>query len=849
MKILIVFFFFFFSFEQESIELERDKIKNIEIKENESYYFKYKVQKNEIFIPINIFSTSKFYFKYYVKCNKVDLIPNNIEENEHFLKHEFLSNNKILYEDFFQNKKQFNQNKCEYLFIKITILSSYSSTKNIQIKIPIKNLIIEYKENYPNFKYEEIENENELYYFLFNQNITNIFFFSKNNVIKVFYGISNLIFSRKFNQYSYISNKECIIYNSTIIIRLLSNDKKITFSYLLSNKNFGFSEYDFSSLNNLIIPINISNCVDNEIYLFGGFNSFKNVYLITDYFYGDYKIYYSNKFGDNYAFNYIDFSNINSNYTEFNNEFMVFKIECNIPSLFNFRLIESMNITFLKIKGDEYFYNLFDFSKQNQLELQVHSSNILSTKIIFYPKSENDSNYVNLIVSDNNYTLSKDNQVLILDLQPKNFFYIYGSQKTLISFHTNNFLNYMDLNLYYQKTLFPNDMKNFFINISNIPKSINNLELNISTQYNSILKVNYEYYKSNIFFFPMLPKEKRTELIFKDYNFTINITNPYYYSQENCPIYLLIRITSYFNVPFYFSNKNYSSVVDNNNYTILPVQKINYIENSTQKLIYTFPRIKNLNKPYIYFQIFPCNKNLTDNNYTFYNNEGKLLSSLFTSNPFIKFYINSYQDIILEIENKKQIENFLIWYYYKKEIEYINEPKNLISILKRTKNEIKIEFHSVSEYINYTYNIYIMENEINKCSLILRPINPISSFNISGIKWINYTISGIDINSGFLIIKAVSIDKSYIFFYETKNISEVGSVYSKNEKNDFYDNYYLGSYSYFIATIIIIIILFIFFLAICTYLIYSKCIKIIRKGYIKQNDPVELSELKSNSNE
>ena len=131
---------------------------------------------------------------------------------------------------------------------------------------------------------------------------------------------------------------------------------------------------------------------------------------------------------------------------------MVFKIECNIPSLFNFRLIESMNITFLKIKGDEYFYNLFDFSKQNQLELQVHSSNILSTKIIFYPKSENDSNYVNLIVSDNNYTLSKDNQVLILDLQPKNFFYIYGSQKTLISFHTNNFLNYMDLNLYYQKT-------------------------------------------------------------------------------------------------------------------------------------------------------------------------------------------------------------------------------------------------------------------------------------------------------------------------------------------------------------------------------------------------------------
>ena len=38
------------------------------------------------------------------------------------------------------------------------------------------------------------------------------------------------------------------------------------------------------------------------------------------------------------AFNYIDFKNINFNYQEFNTEFMVFKIKCNKPSIFNFKL-------------------------------------------------------------------------------------------------------------------------------------------------------------------------------------------------------------------------------------------------------------------------------------------------------------------------------------------------------------------------------------------------------------------------------------------------------------------------------------------------------------------------------
>ena len=36
------------------------------------------------------------------------------------------------------------------------------------------------------------------------------------------------------------------------------------------------------------------------------------------------------------AFNYIDFKNINFNYQEFNTEFMVFKIKCNKPSIFNY---------------------------------------------------------------------------------------------------------------------------------------------------------------------------------------------------------------------------------------------------------------------------------------------------------------------------------------------------------------------------------------------------------------------------------------------------------------------------------------------------------------------------------
>ena len=80
--------------------------------------------------------------------------------------------------------------------------------------------------------------------------------------------------SRKYNQFSYIPLSESIKYDSKIIIRLL-NYNKITYSYLISNKYFGFSEYDFSNLNILTIPFNIPNCDDNEILIFGEFNSIK----------------------------------------------------------------------------------------------------------------------------------------------------------------------------------------------------------------------------------------------------------------------------------------------------------------------------------------------------------------------------------------------------------------------------------------------------------------------------------------------------------------------------------------------------------------------------------------------
>ena len=141
---------------------------------------------------------------------------------------------------------------------------------NFNISIPQNNFIIKYRDNYVYFKYEEInENESkEPFYFIFNQNL---FFFSKNNLIKVFYGNSNNILSRKYNQFSYIPLSESIKYDSKIIIRLL-NYNKITYSYLISNKYFGFSEYDFSNLNILTIPFNIPDCDDNEILIFGEFN-------------------------------------------------------------------------------------------------------------------------------------------------------------------------------------------------------------------------------------------------------------------------------------------------------------------------------------------------------------------------------------------------------------------------------------------------------------------------------------------------------------------------------------------------------------------------------------------------
>ena len=89
---------------------------------------------------------------------------------------------------------------------------------------------------------------------------------------------------------------------------------------------------------------------------------------------------------------------------------MVFKIKCNKPTIFNFKLIQPMNnISFLKIKNDEYFYNIFDFKRENQKEIQINSSDILDTKITFYPKSNDDNNTVTIKLKDNNYTLSNKN--------------------------------------------------------------------------------------------------------------------------------------------------------------------------------------------------------------------------------------------------------------------------------------------------------------------------------------------------------------------------------------------------------------------------------------------------------
>ena len=92
------------------------------------------------------------------------------------------------------------------------------------------------------------------------------------------------------------------------------------------------------------------------------------------------------------------------------------------------------------------------------------------------------------------------------------------------------------------------------------------------------------------------------------------------------------------------------------------------------------------------------------------------------------------------------------------------------------------------------------------------------------------------------------MDKSFKFFYETKNIEEIGEVYSKNEKNDFYDNYYLGSYSYLVFELIVVTILIIILFILCSCVVYKRCVKTKKKGYEipKTHESMELSELKQN---
>ena len=104
---------------------------------------------------------------------------------------------------------------------------------------------------------------------------------------------------------------------------------------------------------------------------------------------------YSNIFGNLYAFNYINFKNINNfNYQEFLILNLWF-LKLNIINLLFLILIQPMNISFLKIKNIEDF--IIYLIRENQKEIQINSSDILYTKITFHPKSNDDNNSNNKI--------------------------------------------------------------------------------------------------------------------------------------------------------------------------------------------------------------------------------------------------------------------------------------------------------------------------------------------------------------------------------------------------------------------------------------------------------------------
>ena len=174
MKVLFLIFFLniYYSFQQEFKILEKGKILSNEINDNE-YVFKYIISKNdELIIPINIYFNLKESFNYYIKYSNDDSIPTFTNNDERILKYENIDDNNVLYEDF----PSINQYK--YLYIRIVLLKN-TQLKKFNITIPQNFFIIKYRDDYVNFKYEEINESNDSYepfYFIFNQDISNIFF-------------------------------------------------------------------------------------------------------------------------------------------------------------------------------------------------------------------------------------------------------------------------------------------------------------------------------------------------------------------------------------------------------------------------------------------------------------------------------------------------------------------------------------------------------------------------------------------------------------------------------------------------------------------------------------------------
>ena len=610
-----------------------------------------------------------------------------------------------------------------------------------------------------------------------------------------------------------MSNEDYLIpyYNSYLNNKLIDiNNENIKFKHFLYyvNNNYYFV---YTFYNNKIYYVDFNNQYNIEKILFGTlFYEFDNNYNIIRTW---------------------KYNNICYGILQYNNNYIIFKIENNILNSFEFNLPNNINI-------DDIYLQEF---KINNI---IYFSFIYLNIIYYFDFINEELKTKNIIdiIGDNLIDLPENtNQIDVYNFENKNYDTITDIQdnkldKNDLKTFSGYYKNINNYDYFYFISFFKINNNSYFYQYINGEEYISLFNQNIIYNYNKLFYIAYIHIFNNYPIFYILTNNNNSNNILSNmYN---SIFNYWYIISKNQ--YIIIDINNYYNI---YELKFTNNYIPNN--IILSDTSYNF----------------QINK----FDYFNIDK-FINNNLFYHNKDNDNIIDLFNINN-IKHSIIENVNYIYQFEDDNIIYKFIILHNYKIIIQKYNINDNILDYIKKynildfiyvnnkyyciSNNKIYIIMYNNNDIIilnydlndkiinlsSYNNNVYICLNDKNIYEIIINNnniiLNTIETFNIDilntyYIKNSKYYYCMIDINdnnyklynnNNNIICKFnnkqysnINLIRNILFICDNKSIYYIDNEYNKYNKillNIEYDNI-LNYYIFEINNILYIIFIYLY---------------------------------------